>query len=95
MMANPGIDRVSQVMIDIFKSRPEITKPFIASMCDMSSSEVFWEVLLDCADKNAQKHLSRAIKYALCQLKMEESEIALASEIETVTRTFTDSDGVE
>lgn len=53
MMANPGIDRVSQVMIDIFKSRPEITKPFIESMCDPVESEVLWEVLLDCSDKNA------------------------------------------
>ena len=94
MMANSGIDRVSQVMIDILKSRPEITKPFITSMCDMSNSEVLWEVLLECSDKNAQKQLSRVIKYALCQLKMEERESALASELETITRTFTDSDGV-
>lgn len=95
MLANPGVDRVGQVMIDIFKSRPEITKPFIAALCDMSSSEVIWEVLLDCADGNAKKHLARAIMYALCQLKMEEREVALASEVETITNTFTDSDGVE
>ena len=42
-------------MIDIFKSRPEITKPFIESMCDSTDSEILWEVFLDCGDKNAQK----------------------------------------
>lgn len=52
-MMNTGIDKVSQVMIDILKSRPEITKPFIASMCDVKKSEVLWEVLLDCMDKGA------------------------------------------
>ena len=66
MMANPGIDRVSRVMIDILKSRPEITRPFIESMCDTDNSEVLWEVLLECPDKNAQKHLARVIMYALC-----------------------------
>jgi len=70
MMVNPGIEKVSQVMIDILKSKPEITKPFIASMCEMETSEVLWEVLLECSDKNAQKHLARVIKYALCQLKI-------------------------
>ena len=94
-MANPGIEKVSQVMIDILKSKPEITKPFIESMCESNESEVLWEVLLECPDKNAQKHLARVIKYALCQLKMEERDSAIAQEVISVTRTFTDSDGVE
>jgi len=53
MMANPGVEHVSQVMIDILKSRPEITKPFVESMCDSDDCEVLWEVLLECQDKNA------------------------------------------
>ena len=93
MMVNPGIEKVSQVMIDILKSKPEITKLFLASMCEMETSEVLWEVLLECSDKNAQKHLARVIKYALCQLKMEEKDSALSHEMETVTETFTDTDG--
>ena len=38
LMQNTGIDKVSQVMIDILKSRPQVTKAFIASMCDYSAS---------------------------------------------------------
>lgn len=70
MLMNTGIDKVSQVMIDILKSRPEITKPFMASMCNDDAAEVLWEVLLDCADKAAQKNLAKVLKYALCQLKV-------------------------
>ena len=39
--------------------------------------------------------LSRVLKYALCQLKIEEKELALSKETETVERVFTDTDGVE
>ena len=93
MMVNPGVDKVGQVMIDIFKSKPEIIKPFMESMCDYKEAEVLWEVLLECPDKNAQLQLSRVIKYALCWLKMEEKEDALTEEMVTVTETFTDTDG--
>ena len=65
-MQNHGLSKVSQVMIDILKSRPGATKAFIGSMCDFSSSEVLWEILLDCTDKIAKKNLARVIKYALC-----------------------------
>ena len=70
MFTNPGIDRVSSVLINILKSRPEITKPFMASLLENSASSAIWEVLLDCSDKNAQKVLGRVINYALCQLKL-------------------------
>lgn len=49
MMVSTGIEKVSQVMIDILKSRPEITQGFIQCCCD--NAEVFWEVLLECGDK--------------------------------------------
>ena len=49
----------------------------MASMCEIDSSEIFWEVLLECPDKNAQFKLARVIKYALCHLKMEEKEAAM------------------
>ena len=66
MAMNPGIDRVAQVMIDILKSRPDITKGFVEKMCSFPDSEVFWEVLLDCSDSSTQKQLARVIKFALC-----------------------------
>lgn len=53
MFTNPGIDRVSSVLINILKSKPEITKPFMASLLENSASSVIWEVLLECSDKNA------------------------------------------
>lgn len=80
-------------MIDILKSRPNITKPFIASMCDNKNSEVLWEVLLDCADKVARKNMAKVIKYALCQLKIEEKEVALAKEMDTVSYTIQNEKG--
>jgi hypothetical protein len=92
-MQNTGIDKVSEVMIEILKSRPSVTKAFIASMCEFEASQVLWEVLLDCTDKVARKQLSRVVKYALCQLKMEEKEIALAKEMETITRKVTNEQG--
>jgi len=94
MLTNPGIDRISSVLIDIFKSRPQVTKPFMASLLENSASTVIWEVLLECNDKHAQKVLGRVINYALCQLKLEEKEIALSNETEIIERQFTDSDGV-
>lgn len=93
MMMNTGIDKVSQVMIDILKSRPEITKPFMASMCNDKAAEVLWEVLLDCTDKSAQKNLARVLKYALCQLKIEEKESALAKEMVNIPRMVTIREG--
>ena len=95
MMVNPGIERVASVMIDIMKSKPEITKVFIEKMCDLPAAEVLWEVLLECGDKHAQTSLARILKYALCQLKMQERDSALAQEMDTFERKFTDSDGVE
>ena len=95
MMQSTGIDKVSQVMIDIMKNRPSVTKAFISSMCNYRSSEVLWEVLLDCTDKIARSNLARVIKFALCQLKMEEKEIALANEMEKITRKVTNDQGEE
>lgn len=95
MMVNPGIERVAQVMIDIMKSRPEITKGFIEKMSDLPNSEVLWEVLLECGDKHAQTHLARVVSFALCHLKLQEKDAALSQEMETVQKRFTDSDGVE
>lgn len=95
MMINPGIEKVGQVMIDILKSQPQITKPFIEKMCSFAESEVLWEVLLECNDKNAQKHLSRVVKYALCQLKMDEKELALSQAMDTYTEKVTQDDGTE
>ena len=66
MMQSTGIDKVSQVMIDIMKDRPAVTKAFIGSMCNYQSSEVLWEVLLDCSDKLARNNLARVVKFALC-----------------------------
>lgn len=65
-MQSTGIEKVSQVMIDIMKDNPAVTKAFIGSMCDYRSSEVLWEVLLDCQDKIARANLARVIKFALC-----------------------------
>jgi len=62
-------------------------------MCDYKKSEVLWEVLLDCMDKGAQKNIARVLKYALCQLKIEEKESALAKEMITVTKKCTVKDG--
>ena len=42
-------------------------------------------MLLEAPDKNAQQQLARVLKYALCQLKMEEKSVALALDMETVT----------
>ena len=95
MMQSTGIEKVSQVMIDIMKDRPAVTKAFIGSMCDYRSSEVLWEVLLDCQDKIARANLARVIKFALCQLKMEEKEVALAKEMERITRKVTNEQGEE
>ena len=53
MVINPGIDRLSQVMIDILKSRPSVTKSFMENLCNPVNAEVVWEVLLECNDKNA------------------------------------------
>lgn len=72
LMQNTGIDKVGQVMIDILKSRPAVTRQFIGGMCDFSQSETLWEVLLDCTDgvknekTNAKYNLARVLKYALC-----------------------------
>jgi len=62
-------------------------------MAEFPDSETIWEVLLDCNDKNAQKTLSRVIKFALCKLKEIEKDVALAGTTETVTKTFVDSVG--
>lgn len=64
-------------------------------MCSFAESEVLWEVLLECNDKNAQKHLSRVIKYALCQLKMEEKDLALSKAMDTFTIKVKQEDGTE
>ena len=42
MAINTGIDKVSDVMIEILKSRPEITKPFIFALCHEENAENFW-----------------------------------------------------
>ena len=47
---------------------------------------MLWEILLDCGDKLARKNLAKVLKYALCQLKLEEKEIALAKEMENITQ---------
>ena len=52
-------------------------------------------MLLDCTDKVPRKNLARVIKFALCQLKVEEKEVALAKEMETITRKATNEQGVE
>ena len=48
-----------------------------------------------CNDKVARKNLARVLKFALCQLKIEEKEVALAKEMETITRKVTNDQGVE
>lgn len=93
MAINTGIEKVSDVMIEILKSRPEITKPFIYALCNEENAENFWQVLLEAPDKNAQNQLARVLKYALCQLKSEEKASAMAKETETVTRTYTIEEG--
>lgn len=93
MMINPGVDRLSQVMIDILNSRPDVVKAFIGKMAEFPDSQTLWEVLFDCNDKNAQKCLSRVIKFALCKLKEIEKDVALSGATERVTIKFFDSDG--
>ena len=53
MYNNPGIDRVASVLIDILKSRPEITKAFVAALIEDGPASQVWEVMLKCSDKNA------------------------------------------
>lgn len=95
MFVNPGIDRLSQVMLDILASSPELSKSFLSKMCEFPESEVLWEVLFECGDKSTQKDLARIIKFALCQLKEVERDLAISNETESVTSTFIDDDGVE
>lgn len=94
MFVNPGIDRLSQVMLDILGSRPDLSQGFLDRMCEFPASEVLWEVLFECGDKATQKDLARIIKFALCQLKEVEKDIALAGAVETVSTDVTDDDGV-
>ena len=63
-------------------------------MCEFPASEVLWEVLFECGDKATQKDLARIIKFALCQLKEVEKDIALAGAVETISTEVTDDDGV-
>jgi len=95
MLVNPGIERLSQVMMDILASNPNLSKGFLARMCEFPESEVLWEVLFDCNDKSTQKDLARIVKFALTQLKEIEKDLALAGETDSVITTFTDADGVE
>lgn len=95
LMMDAGIDKISQVMVDIMKSRPEITKVFMEGMCNLSQSEALWEVLLDCVNKGRKSSLAHVLKYALCQLKMEEKEIAMAQEMLTITTKVTNEQGQE
>ena len=95
MFVNPGIDRLSQVMVEILASSPNLSKGFLSKMCDFPASEVLWEVFFDCGDKSTQKDLARIIKFALCQLKEVEKDVALSKATEEITTTFTDDQGVE
>ena len=95
MFNNPGIDKVSDVLIEILKSRPQITKPFVAALIEDGPNSYIWEVMLECGDKNAQKVLGKVLNYAICQLKMQEKDLALSQETEMIETIFTDTDGKE
>ena len=56
---------------------------------------MLWEILLDCTDKLARKNLAKVLKYALCQLKLEEKDIALAKEMENITQKVINDQGEE
>ena len=66
MIVNPGIDQLTNVLVDTLRSRPEATKSFLGQMCEFPVSEVFWEVLFECTAKNTQGCLARILKFALC-----------------------------
>mmetsp|Transcript_396 Transcript_396/g.574 ORF Transcript_396/g.574 Transcript_396/m.574 type:complete len:131 (-) Transcript_396:2204-2596(-) len=54
LLVNPGMDRLTDVMLEILKSRPEISKGFLGKMCEFPDSEVFWEILFECGEKATQ-----------------------------------------
>jgi len=62
-------------MIKIAKGNPEISATFLKALMDDNDAELVMEVLFDCSDKPTQRHLSRVIRYMVCQLK--EHEMAL------------------
>lgn len=95
MFVNPGIDRLTRVMIEILGSRPDLSQGFLSRLCEFPASEVLWEILFECGDKATQGDLAKVIKFALCQLKVVERDLALSGETESVTSTFVDDDGVE
>lgn len=52
MVVNPGMDQLTQVMIDTLRSRPEATREFMSKMCEFPASEPLWEILFECTAKN-------------------------------------------
>jgi len=65
-------------MVEILGSRPELSRGFLDKLCSFPDSEVLWEVLFECSDKPTQRDLAKVIKFALCQLKVVEKDIALS-----------------
>ena len=48
MQVNPGMVKLTSVMIDTLKSQPEMAKIFLGRMCEFPASEVLWEIMFEC-----------------------------------------------
>ena len=77
-------------MIDILKSSGEACRDFMEALLDDDDAEAVMEILFDCPDKPARRHLTRVIRYLVCRLKEVEKELILANECDITTETVVD-----
>ena len=84
---NTGLAQLSCVMIDILKSSGEACRDFMEALLDDDDAEAVMEILFDCPDKPARRHLTRVIRYLVCRLKEVEKELILANECDVTTET--------
>ena len=83
-----NIEKISSVIINILKQRSDLTKDFMEKLISVGTNKEYlydtalYEVLLECREGNVQKQLCRAVKYGLCQLKMDEFALGYFTEDE-------------